>query len=527
MARQLIGYRIREQRRHLGLTQAGVAKQVGISPSYLNLIEANKRAIAGATLRRITEVLKLDPETLTGRSEQRLVDDLRELVVDPMLRDVELDEASVGDLVGRHPGWANALLALWRAYRDQAQIASALSDRLNQDPVLADAVHQMLTHVTAIRSASEILETTDDLEPDHRRRFQAILAGESALLSDTVQSLAAFFDKPQTGSRAITAAEEVDDLIVERGNHFPALEDAADNLAADIHRHGRLLLSALPEYLSRVHGVTIDNRTAGAADSVRFRNLCAYDGETRSLVFLHHASVATRQFQMARLAAELCARDALLGGIEDPCLTSPAARDQAFRALASYMASAVVMPYDRFHADAVEARYDIEVLRQRYGASFEQVGHRLVTLRRPGGEGIPFGFLRSNPAGFTTKRFPLPGLPLPRRGHGCPLWAIYGAFQTPGRVQRQYARFPNNTGYLFVAATVTKQPATFHEPSVPHAVMLACDVIHADRTVYGDGLDLGGAVGSAATPVGPACRLCPRLDCLHRAEERVVADTAG
>ena len=68
MARQLTGYRIRERRRQLGLTQAGVAKQVGISPSYLNLIEANKRSIAGAVLNRITELLDLDAETLTGRT---------------------------------------------------------------------------------------------------------------------------------------------------------------------------------------------------------------------------------------------------------------------------------------------------------------------------------------------------------------------------------------------------------------------------------------------------------------------------
>jgi len=68
---------------------------------------------------------------------------------------------------------------------------------------------------------------------------------------------------------------------------------------------------------------------------------------------------------------------------------------------------------------------------------------------------------------------------------------------------------------------VTKQPASFHEPPVPHAVMLACDVIHADKTVYADGLDLG-SVGRTAIPVGPSCRLCPRLDCLHRAEEPIV-----
>jgi len=521
MARQLTGYRIRERRRQLGLTQAGVAKRVGISPSYLNLIEANKRAIAGATLRRITEVLDLDPDTLTGRTEQRMIDDLVELAAEPMLRDLGLDDTSVGDLVGRHPAWAGALLACWRAYRDQAQTASALSDRLNQDPALADAVHQLLTHVTTVRSTSEILDSTDDLPPEMRARFHTILSSESARLSEVTQALATFFDKPHSRTRSITAAEEVDDVIIERENHFPALEQAAEGLSREIRRHGDILLGALPEYLEEAHGVTVANRPPADIGGMRFRNLCAYDADARRLEFLDHASTGTRQFQMARLAAELTARDVIEREIDDPRLTSPTSRSQAYRALASYVASAVIFPYDRFHADAVEVRYDIEVLRQRYGASFEQVAHRLVTLRRPGLEGIPFGFLRSNPAGFTTKRFPLPDLPLPRHGHGCPLWAIYGAFQTPSRVQRQLVQFPDNARYLFVAGTVTKQPASFHEPPVPHAVMLACDVMHADKTVYADGLDLGSA-GRTAVPVGPSCRLCLRLDCLHRAEEPIV-----
>lgn len=521
MVRQLTGYRIRERRRQLGLTQAGVAKKIGISPSYLNLIEANKRTIAGTTLRRITEVLDLDPETLTGRIEQRMVEDLLELAAEPMLRDLDLDEASAGDLIGRHPAWANALLACWRGWRDHAQIAGALSDRLNQDPALADAVHQMLTHVTAVKSTSEILQTTEDLEPDRRKRFHAILADESTRLTEAVQVLAEFFGKPHTRTRSITAAEEVDDLIIERENHFPALEQAAEDLARRVRRHGDVLLGALPGYLATEHGVTITSRSALEASGVRFRNLCAYDADNHTMVFLDHATLPTRQFQMARLAAELGAGEAIAREIDDPCLTSPASRALAFRALASYVASALVFPYDRFHADAVAARYDIEVLRQRYGASFEQVAHRLVTLRRTGQEGIPFGFLRANPAGFTTKRFPLPGLPLPRHGHGCPLWAVYAAFQTPGRVLRQLVRFPDNSRYLFVAETVAKQPATFHEPPVPHAVMLACDIIHADKTVYADGLDLA-RTGLTAIPVGPSCRLCPRVDCLHRAEEPIV-----
>jgi len=521
MVRPVIGYRIRERRRTLGLTQASVAAQVGISASYLNLIEANKRPIAGALLRRITDVLDLDMETLTGRAERRMIQDLMELAAEPTLRDFRVDESSADDLVGRHPEWAGALLTCWRAYRDQAQTTAALSDRLNQDPEVAAAVHELLTHVTAVRSVSEILDLTDDIDPDRRRRFHAMLSAESERLSQASQALAAFFDSAADRLRPATAAEEVDDVIIENGNHFPTLEAAGEELSGRIARHGRILLGALAEHLEEAHGVAVSSRSPLETDGLRFRNLCSYDAASRSLVFLDHASFATRQFQMARLAAELGVRDAIEQEARDRRLTSPASRAQAFRAFASYVASAVVFPYERMLNDAEAARYDIELLRQRYNASFEQVAHRLVTLRRPGREGIPFGFLRSNPAGFTTKRFPLPGLSLPRHGHGCPLWALYEAFQVPGRVVRQVVRFPDNASYLFVASSVVKQPAPFHEPSVPHAVMLACDVIHADKTVYADGLDLAES-GPTTVPVGPGCRLCRRVDCLHRAEEPIV-----
>ena len=57
--------------------------------------------------------------------------------------------------------------------------------------------------------------------------------------------------------------------------------------------------------------------------------------------------------------------------------------------LASYFAGAVAMPYDRMLEAARDERYDLELLGHRFGASFEQVCHRLTSLRKPGAEGIP------------------------------------------------------------------------------------------------------------------------------------------
>src|SRR5690606_25105145 len=106
------------------------------------------------------------------------------------------------------------------------------------------------------------------------------------------------------------------------------------------------------------------------------------------------------------------------------------------RAMASYVAGAMMMPYQPFLRDAEQTRYDIDLLSHLYNASFEQVAHRLVTLRRKNAEGLAFGFLRSDRAGRLTKRFPISGLTLPVSGYGCVLWPIYEAFSSQGFVRQ-------------------------------------------------------------------------------------------
>ena len=73
--------------------------------------------------------------------------------------------------------------------------------------------------------------------------------------------------------------------------------------------------------------------------------------------------------------------------------------------LANYFAAALMMPYGKFHEAAELFGYDVEVLGAQFGASFEQVAHRLTTLGRPTARGIPFFMLRVDIAGNVSKRF--------------------------------------------------------------------------------------------------------------------------
>jgi predicted transcriptional regulator len=360
-----------------------------------------------------------------------------------------------------------------------------------------------------------------DLDDSERRRFLASITRETRGLTDVARSLIGQFEQEAQGRRPLSPMRELDDLIFERDNYFPALEAAAAGLRAEIERAGAFGEATLAGLLEQRFGVRVVRSNGRELDALGFPGQYHFNPATRMMWFQTSAIAATRQFQLTRLYAELAAPEALEREVAAPELASPAARRLGYRALSSYLAGAIVFPYASFLRDAEATRYDIEALRQTYIASFEQVAHRLVTLRRPGEAGVPFGFLRSDPAGRLTKHFPLPGLPLPGAGHACPLWAIYGAFRTPESLVRQVVQFADGSRYLFIAKAHARRVANFAERGAIHtSVMLACDVLHADRTVYATGLDLSDI--AADVPVGPACRLCPRRDCPDRQEEALM-----
>jgi XRE family transcriptional regulator, fatty acid utilization regulator len=521
MTRTLIGSKIRDRRRALGTTQRALAQRAGISASYLNLIESNRRSIGGGLLKRLADELEVAIDEFDGAAERRLVDDLTELATAPELAALHPEPRSAAGLAAAHPAWARALVALHRACLDRSQTVSALSDRLNQDPFLGDAVHDLLSKVTAIRSACEILESGEALEPAQRQRFLAMVGDDSRRLADVAGALASFFDKAHTSTRSVTPIEEVDDFVSEHDNHFPRLEAAAEDLrrAAGLGSEG--IEPALVDWLRRRHAVQVQRVAETERAPPGPDHAARFDAAARTLLLLETAPGSTRRFELARLAGELgCgeALDAALAG--STLLGSAAAQRRARRALSSYIAGAVVLPYAPFLAAAQAARYDIDHLCRKFGASFEQVCHRLVTLRRPGAQGIRFGFMRADPAGHISKRFPLPALPLPRYGNACALWAVYRAFQTPGVLERQLAEFPNGERYLFLARAVEKPRHTSRQPRRLVSIMLACDVLQADPMLYADGLDLSS--GAPATPVGQACRVCVRRDCAWRQEDPIV-----
>jgi len=510
MERFPVGERIREQRKARGLTQAALAERSGISASYLNLIENDKRMIGGARLKRIAEALGVETAQISGNGDAELVAEIGEIVRTLAL--VDLDDDSVKLLVARSPDWARAFVALYRRYQEAWRTVLTLSDRLSQDPALMELSHVVLNQISSIRSFAEILAGYSDLSEDERLRFASVIAGQSDRIGSNAREMIKVLDGSTEASRPSSPHAEVEDLISFRDNYLPDLEDAADAIRAHVGGDSGLTAAALTELLGREYGVEI-RMAPDAAPGVSGESDAPPD---RPLVLDEWALEPGNRFRLARRLVEFEMREQLERLIRDERLTSDRARAMARRALANYGAGALLFPYEPF-ADAVEEyRYDIDRLSLRFGGDFEQVACRLTTLRRPGREGVPFAFLRADPAGNVSNPFSIPGLRMPRLGGACPLWAIYGALATPDRTVAQLAEMPGGERFLFVARRLARRAAAFGGTPVTYSVMIGCDAVYGDRIVYGDGF--AADRDTLATPVGFNCRSCSRSDCGQRAQ---------
>ncbi len=259
--------------------------------------------------------------------------------------------------------------------------------------------------------------------------------------------------------------------------------------------------------------------------------LRSYDPQRRILKLSDKASSATRRFQMLHQLALLTQNDLLEATLDLARFQSDEARSIAKIGLSNYFAGAALLPYRAFLSAAQESRHDLEILADRFGASIEQVAHRLSTLQRPGAKGVPFWFVRVDQAGTITKRHSATRLQFARYGGACPLWNVHRAFETPGRFLRQLAETPDGVRYFSLARDVSKPGGSFRAPVRRYAIGLGCEIRHAEALTYADDMDLTNP--QAFEPIGISCRICARPDCHQRSvppleqELRVDHDTRG
>ncbi|QWB27606.1 MULTISPECIES: short-chain fatty acyl-CoA regulator family protein [Streptomyces] len=301
--------------------------------------------------------------------------------------------------------------------------------------------------------------------------------------------------------------EEIRDFFYRRQNYLHETDLAAEQLAGEISIRPGEVVRALTARLADSHGVRLAATTGD--------RLHHYDEAARTLHLSARLRPGQRAFRMAIQLALLEYGDELDRQAADDFPADSPTHALARIGIANYFAAALILPYTAFHTAAEEFRYDIERLTDRYGLGYETVCHRLSTLQRPRLRGVPFSFVRVDRAGNMSKRQSATGFHFSRAGGTCPLWNVYEAFAAPGRIHVQIAEMPDGQRYLWTARAVTRHRGGWGEPGKTFAIGLGCEIRHAHRVVYSDGLDLANA--SAATPIGMGCRVCERLECPQRA----------
>ncbi|MEM0953422.1 MAG: short-chain fatty acyl-CoA regulator family protein [Pseudomonadota bacterium] len=463
MRKLFMGARLRTLREQRQLTQAALAEQLGISASYLNQIENNERPLSSQVVWRMQSRLGIDPEFFSGEEEARLLAQLRDVTTDLA---VDVPKAEVQAFVQQMPNLAELVTRLHGRYRStEEQNMNLLSRNENRDYGVGFAQpHEEVRDFFYARH-----NYVEELDLHAEALHERLLGGGRTSQPSHKQS---------SGQHRAPGASE--------------------------------LVPALVAYLQERYGVQVQIQRAEGHDGPR-----EYNPQTKVLRIDASIEPGQQAFQIANQLAHLEVSRQIAGIVKQGNFSGEAARQLTVIGLASYFAGALLLPYARFLASAERLKYDIDLLSREFGVSYETICHRLSTLQRQEARGVPFFFVRVDRAGNVSKRQSATDFHFSRAGGTCPLWAVYEAFSRPGHTLTQMAVMPDGRTSLWIARCVTHRQGGFGTPERTFAIGLGCDLRHAQRLVYAQGINLEDL--QVAVPIGPGCKVCKRNDCRQRA----------
>ena len=431
-----------------------------------------------------------------GPSLRRLRRDLG-LTQSDMAQDLEVSASYIALLERNHrPLSAEMLVRLAQTYRlDVAALAAESGDdsaRLRaalRDPMFGGIELKALEVADAAANFPGVTEA-------FLRLYTAYREEQLALADRSVDG--------RDGEDASDPVAESRRFLAARRNSFPLLDDAAERLAQAVAAD-----EGLAGHLKARHGLRVRRLPPDVMTGATRR----LDRHRREVLLDDTLDGASQSFQLALQTAYLELEAEIGEVLAEGAFETEGGQRLTRRALASYAAAALLMPYTAFARAAESRRYDVEALARQFGASFEQTAHRLTTLQKPGQERVPFFFIRVDEAGNVSKRLDGAGFPFARHGGGCPLWSLHQAFRTPRQIVTQWLELPDGQKFFSIARTVTAGGGGFGAPRIERAIALGCAEEHAHRLVYA--ADHRGGP-EQATPIGVTCRLCHRADCAAR-----------
>ena len=450
-----------------------MAEELGISPSYLNLIERNGRPLTAQLLVKLAATYDVDIADLQGEGDDEAVRALRAVFADPLLEGELPGDAELMELAQGAPNAVRGITRLHRAWGEARDRLSELSRTMDAD---WSAAPGPMLPIDAVREA-------------FAARLYCFPLIETAV--------DAFLD--ELGDAEDTYVALTDWLRRERGVSVQVLPaDTMPLWRRRYDRHSRRLF--VSERLSRARQAeAVAQEVAGlvAREAI---------AEERALMGLGESDEAGR-----------------LAGLE-------LARYAALAILFPYAPTLQVAERTRFDVERIAARFSAsfsqaarrlvslqDTSRGRRAAPpmfLLEVDHAGNVVRRQGGIRAGQGGIRAGQGG--ARAGGRTGFPA-SFGEGCPRLPVFETFAQPGRTLVERVETLGGETYLVVARTADAPRAGFNERVRRTAFLLGWREVDGAATVYADALPAVGDAGGAALGIGPACRLCEREGCLSRA----------
>ncbi len=450
-----VGHRLRTLRLSKNIKQTDAAKELGVSPAYLNLIEKGKRVTPFPLLWKALRFFQVDPEVFMSQLGEGRVDEaLAKLLDEPLLKTLHLDQDSLQSL-SAEPKLAGTVAALFNLYKNTRSQLENVMDQLSSEE--------------QGRTSTSPAEPRLDYSP----------------------------------------YDEVSDFLQANQNYFPELEEEAESLRKDFGNDRILGASVLVKMLEARFGIATHVTEARGGSSV-VRRLSLAD---KTLELSPSLTDGPLKFQIAATLGLLTLDKMRLVERIVGAKTKHAETARLIKVnLANYFAGALALPYGDFYKEVQRTRYDVELLGSIFGVTYETVAHRVCNLADPKRKGFPFHFIRTDIAGNISKRYSGTGIKFASTGN-CGKWAVHLAFLNPSQLTRQYSSMPDGTTY-FDFAKVQLQPI---EGAIVRGTAYSIGLgTHAENAKYlAYGLPTTD-LKHDAVPIGVSCRFCERTDCNQR-----------
>ena len=533
-----IGNKIKSFRLKLGLQAKKLAELVGISPTYLNLIESGKRKLDGDLLLKVCQELRIEISDLVddklidlSNSKNAISKNLNKkefksqnLKIGPKIRafrrQLGIQANRLAEQTGISASYLNLIESGKRNIDSKLVIKICNELKINVSDLTNKSDINLENNISELLS-DELFDGLDILGPEVKDLVASNPKIAKALIKlgdnfkqkdiEIVNKVENISGKIIDKRKAAFPGEIVSDFLQENRNYFPELEKFASEVFSEIKINNRATYLSLCNYLKRKHNIKV--KDVLPKDNKPFSKL--FVQKDRELLLSDYVALETKKLYAGAQVAQEGAIDIIENYLSKFNFPSEESKKLTKVALLNYCGAAILMPYKMFHNECIKQKYDLELLQNTFACTFEQIAHRVTCLRDPKLPGIPFHFLRVDVAGNISKRFSLSGIEIPRYGGACPRWNVYSAFSRPGVIQAAVSKMTNGEKYVCIARTVEKGVGRYGQKKSMLSIGLGCEAKYAKDFIYTEFMDLSDK--KSEIPIGVSCRTCDRLDCSQRA----------